>query len=58
MKGSLVVFKGPKKNGLCYRVGEIVCPHDSSSLTIIVNKFELWHNKMGHIGNKWSKIST
>lgn len=35
-----------------YFTGETINSQDSKSLTIIENKSNLWHCKMGHIGNK------
>lgn len=35
-----------------YFTGEAINSQDSKSLTIIENKSNLWHCKMGHIGNK------
>lgn len=55
MKGSLVVMKGPKRNGLYYLEGETVISPDSDALTVNENKSSLWHNRMGHIGNKGLK---
>lgn len=52
MKGSLIVIKRPKRNGLYYVEGKAITTLDSSRLIVNEDKSELWHNKMGHIGNK------
>lgn len=51
----MVVLKGSKRNGLYYLLGETTTTHDPSSLIVIENKSELWHNRIGHIGNKGLK---
>lgn len=51
----MVILKGPKRNRLYYLKGETITPQKAKYLTIIENKSELWHNKMGHIGNKGLK---
>ena len=55
MKGSLIVMKGPKRNGLYYLEGRTEIPFDSSLLAVSKDKTELWHNRMGHIGFKGLK---
>lgn len=55
MKGSLVVLKRPKRNGQYYLLGETVITQYPSYFTVAENKSEIWHNRMGHIGNKGLK---
>lgn len=55
MKGSLVVLKVSKRNGLYYLLEKIVITQDPSSFTVTENKSKLWHNRMEHIGNKGLK---
>lgn len=55
MRGSLIVMKGPKRNGLYYLEGRTEIPFDSSLLTVSKDKTEIWHERMGHIGFKGLK---
>ncbi|KAL2472239.1 Retrotransposon protein [Abeliophyllum distichum] len=55
LKGSLVVMKGPKRNGLYYLQGEALHAKDSGMVSINTNRSDLWHRRMGHIGKKGLK---
>ncbi|KAL2517835.1 CCHC-type domain-containing protein [Abeliophyllum distichum] len=55
LKGSLVVMKGPKRNGLYYLHSEALHAKDSGFVSINTNRSDLWHRRMGHIGNNGLK---
>lgn len=46
MKGSLIVMKGLKRNGLYYLEGNTILVPDPSLFTVIENRYELWHSRM------------
>ena len=52
VKGSMVVMKGIKKNGLYSLEGDIVIGSTTSISEKLVSKTELWHMRLGHVSEK------
>ncbi|KAL2517494.1 CCHC-type domain-containing protein [Abeliophyllum distichum] len=55
LKGFLVVMKGSKRNGLYYLRDEALHAKDLGLVSINTYRSNLWHRRMGHIGNKGLK---
>lgn len=50
-----MVMKGPKKNGLYVLQGKTLDSKESALSLVCEDKSDLWHKRMGHIGNKGLK---
>ena len=52
MKGSLIVMKGIKKNGIYFLLGSIMVGPVSTVASSSLNTAMLWHKRLGHVSEK------
>ena len=52
MRGSLIVMKGIKKNGIYSLLGSTVIGSSSLVSSPNMNTIMLWHKRLGHISEK------
>lgn len=55
VKGTMVIMKGNRKNGMFILDGEVVNSEVGITSNVVIDRKKLWHLRLGHISKKGIK---